>query len=101
MPRRTRDEPDDDDWDDGYDADRDYDPDDTDTYPEGLYDDGGPPEVPCPYCRAPIPEDTPRCPECGNYISREDAPPGGPKTNWWVVMTVLALLTALMWVAGG
>lgn len=95
MPRPA--DPDDSDE---YDVDRDYDPDDRDTYPEGLYDDDGPPEVPCPYCRAMIGEDTPRCPECGNYLSREDAPPGGPKTNWWVVMMVLALLAALFWVAG-
>src|SRR5205085_6107696 len=37
--RSTRDEPEDepDDWSDGYDAYRDYDPDDPDTYPEGVY----------------------------------------------------------------
>ena len=42
MPRYA-----DDDDSDEYDAYRDYDPDVPETYPQGLYDDDGPPLVPC------------------------------------------------------
>ena len=42
--------------------------------PEAGWDDDEEATVPCPYCRHPIHEDSPRCPACGNYISAEDAP---------------------------
>ncbi|MBX9627062.1 MAG: hypothetical protein K2X82_24890 [Gemmataceae bacterium] len=102
MPRR-RYEPDDEDGDgsDEYDAYRDYDPDDTDTYPEGVYDDDGPPEVPCPYCREMVAEDSPRCPNCGNSISQEDLPPLAGRGRVWAVLMALALLAALLGLALG
>jgi predicted nucleic acid-binding Zn ribbon protein len=101
VPRTRHHEPDDDDpddWDDEYDAARDYDPDDLETYPEGLYGDDGPPTVPCPHCRAEIIEDSEQCPRCGNYLSREDAPPrrGGA----WVILMILALIAVAILVAG-
>jgi hypothetical protein len=103
VSRRTSyDEPDDepDDWSDGYDAERDYDPDDPDTYPEGVYvDDDGSPSIPCPHCREEIAEDAVMCPHCGNYLSREDVP-AGSRSRAWVVVMVLALLAAAMWCAG-
>ena len=103
MPRHPRDDPDDeDDFDPSgeYDADRDYDPDDPETYPAGLYADDGPPGVPCPYCREEIAEDAERCPHCGNYLSKEDAPPGERKGGVWVLLMVLALLAALALAVG-
>jgi hypothetical protein len=105
VPRRTRhDEPDEepDDWSDGYDAYRDYDPDDPETYPEGVYaDDDGDPSIACPYCREEIAEEAVQCPHCGNYLSREDTPAGSSKSRAWVVVMVLALLAAAMWVLAG
>jgi predicted nucleic acid-binding Zn ribbon protein len=103
MSRRSRDHPDhdDDDGTDEYDADRDYDPDEPETYPSGLYDDDGPAVVPCPFCRAEVLEDTERCPRCGNYLSREDAPSREPKSRFWMVMMILALLLAAFWVIAG
>jgi len=95
------DEPDDSgDWDesDEYDAERDYDPDDLDTYPEGVYDDGGPPTIACPHCRAEVFEDAEACPRCGTYLSREDAPRA--RGGAWVIVMILALLAAVIWVAG-
>lgn len=92
MPRHRRYDPDDED---------DYDPDEPETYPHGLYDDDGPPAVPCPYCREEIAEDVERCPHCGNYLSREDAPPGERKSPAWVILMVLALLAAAFWAFGG
>jgi len=103
VPRTRHDEPDDDDpddWDDAYDAARDYDPDDLETYPEGLYGDDGPPTVPCPHCRAEIIEDSERCPRCGNYLSREDAPPPRRRGGAWIILMILALLAAAILVAG-
>lgn len=105
MPRRTwSDDPDEDegDWDesDDYDAERDYDPDDPETYPAGVYTDPEPAMVPCPYCRAEIDEDAVRCPRCENYMSKEDAP--GAAVSWpWAVLMVLALLAALFWAVAG
>ena len=103
MSRHSRYHPDDDDEDraDDYDAYRDYDPDDLETYPSGIYDDDGPPVIPCPYCRAEILEGSEQCPRCGNYVSREDAPSGGPKSRFWMVMMILALLIMAVWVIGG
>lgn len=105
MPRYTHDEPDgyEDDDDDGYDADNydtdnDYDPDDPATYPHGLYDDDGPPLVPCPYCKREIAEDVEQCPHCEHYITTEETPRGS-KSTFWVVLMVLALIAAAMWVA--
>ena len=103
MARPRHDEPeedDPDDWDgDDYDAERDYDPDDPETYPEGLYVEPDLPTVACPHCAADILEDAERCPECGKYISREDAPAGSHSTAW-IVLVLLALAAILMSVAG-
>ncbi len=96
MPRTRRDDPDEDE--DDWDGDE-YDPDDPETYPQGLYDDDGPPTVPCPHCRADVFEDSERCPRCGTYLSAEDRP-AGAKSGAWVVVMVLALLAAAMWAAG-
>ena len=64
MPR-SRHEPadqDPDDWEeaDEHDAEHDYDPDDPETFPHGLYTDDGIPTVPCPHCGAEIIEDAER-----------------------------------------
>ena len=56
--------------------------------------------LPCPYCRAPIHEDSVRCPRCENYLSAEDAPPER-KPLWFVVAAVLCLLTVVGWVLFG
>lgn len=98
MPRSTEHEPDDDDeWDssDEYDAERDYDPEDRETYPEGLYDDDGPPTVPCRHCREEILEDSEQCPHCGMFQSDEDSP-SEPKSRAWIVLMVLALIAVAM-----
>ena len=50
----------------------------------GDDDDG---TVPCPYCQRPMHEDSPRCPHCENYISKEDAPPR--RKPWWIVLGCL------------
>jgi hypothetical protein len=75
MPRW--DDVDDEEWDDEGDPDALHDPDEI-----AL--------VPCPHCRREMLEDAERCPSCGHYISREDAPPG-PKP-WWIVLGVIVCL---------
>lgn len=99
MPRYKHNEPDEDDESDDYDAYRDYDPEKRETYPEGLYDDDGPPLVPCPHCREEILEESEQCPHCGMYTSKEDAP-SESKSRVWVVVMVLALLAAALFVLG-
>ncbi|MBY0456743.1 MAG: hypothetical protein K2V38_05365 [Gemmataceae bacterium] len=99
MARTRRDEPEDE-WDEGddYDAERDYDPDDTDTYPEGLYADNEPALIPCPHCRAEIDEESQQCPRCRVFLSREDAPARATPT--WVVLLILALLATMVLTLG-
>lgn len=102
MPRGAYDEPNEDDdcnSSDEYDAYHDYDPDEPETYPQGLYDDDGPPLIPCPYCKREMAEDVEQCPHCENYISREDAPRES-NSKFVIVGMVLALLAAALWVAG-
>ncbi len=100
MARTRHDEPDEDDEDDDeYDAETDYDPDDPETYPAGLYADDSRALVPCPHCRAEIDDEAEQCPKCGMYLSREDTPSGG-KSPVWIVLMLLALFAALAMVAG-
>jgi hypothetical protein len=63
--------------------------DDDDTFDTADRDDDEP-TVPCPYCRREMHEDSPRCPYCGNYISREDSPPS--RKPWWIILGGLAVL---------
>ncbi len=98
MPR-THDEPEDEDGD-GYDAEYDYDPEDPETYPAGLYVDNERVLIPCPHCRAEIDEESEQCPKCGMYLTREETPPREGKSAVWIVLMVLALLAALAWVIG-
>ena len=104
MPRARDDydEPEDEYDGDEYDAERDYDPDDPETYPAGLYADDDRALVPCPHCRAEIDEESEQCPKCGMYISKEDSPASGRgKPVVWIVLMALALLAALSWALGG
>ena len=49
--------------------------------------------IDCPYCRASVYADTPRCPKCGNYISREDSQPA--RKPWWILLGAAAALFAV------
>jgi hypothetical protein len=61
--------------------------------------DDGEPTIPCPYCRREIHEDAPRCPYCGQYISREDTPPA--RKPWLIVVgTIVTLYILYRWVFG-
>ena len=103
MARTRYDEPDEDEGEGDWEPDADhYDPDDPETYPPGLYDDDGPPTVPCPHCGEEMFEDAEQCPECGQYVSKEDAPaaPGAGKSGAWWILVLLALAAVLMWITG-
>jgi hypothetical protein len=55
--------------------------------------------VPCPQCRRPVYEDSPRCPHCGQYISDADA--ATARKPWWILVGVLlAFLVVLWWIVG-
>lgn len=87
-----------DDWDD--DGPGEYNPDDPETFPEGVYADDELPVVACPYCRKEMAEDCERCPHCGGYPSREDAP-GESRSLFWVVMMLLALVAVVLMALAG
>jgi hypothetical protein len=56
--------------------------------------------IPCPHCRAPIFDEAEQCPECGTYLSEEDAPPQGKP--WWIVAgTVACLAVVYLWIRYG
>ncbi|MFL5342287.1 MAG: zinc ribbon domain-containing protein [Gemmataceae bacterium] len=61
-----------------------------------IEDEDDDPTIPCPYCRKPIHEDSPRCPYCEQYISEEDAPPAR-KPRWLIVGAVVCLAVAVLW----
>ena len=81
----------------GYEEDED--PSFGDEEPDGFdtsADDADDATYPCPYCRRPIYEDSPRCPHCERYISAEDAP--RQRKSWWLILgVVICLLAALAW----
>ena len=68
---------------------------DDDDLPDGVYHDEEWPTVRCPYCREEIAEESVQCPKCGEYLSKEDSP-GEPKTKFWILMMVMALIAVLM-----
>ena len=56
--------------------------------------------IPCPYCHRQIHEDSPRCPFCEQYISREDSPV--TRKPWWIVLGAVACLYVMYrWIVGG
>lgn len=88
MPRLDdHDDEFDDAWDGDDDIDADEDPDDDE------------PTIDCPYCGAEMLEDSPRCPACGTYLSKEDAPPRR-RPGWIVLGVVICLLLVYLWTVG-
>ncbi|QDT36158.1 zinc ribbon domain-containing protein [Stratiformator vulcanicus] len=77
------------------DSDWDADPDDFGEYDEGADE----PTIECPHCGAEVYEDSPRCPRCEQYLSREDAP-SEPKPTWIIVGALAALLGIVWWLIG-
>lgn len=87
-------------YDDEYDAEYDYDPDDPETYPQGLYADDARETIPCRNCKAEIDEEAEQCPKCGHYVTTEDDTPAGGKSTFWIVLMLLALVAASFWAVG-
>jgi predicted nucleic acid-binding Zn ribbon protein len=56
--------------------------------------------APCPYCGTDIFEGGERCPRCGEYLSREDAP-AAPQRTWIVVGIVICLVIVAIWIMSG
>ena len=78
------------------DADDDLDESEFPEEPDDDDDDDGDETVPCPYCLRPVYEDAERCPGCGQYLARGDAPARHP---WWLVVGVLVCLAVVLrWV---
>ncbi|HEY1186725.1 MAG TPA: hypothetical protein VGE74_03660 [Gemmata sp.] len=84
---------------DEYDAEFDYDPEDPDSYPEGVYADTERALIPCPHCTSEIDEESEQCPRCGVFLSREDTS-GQGKSPLVLVLLLLALLAAVMMARG-
>ena len=58
------------------DRDDEFDLDESDDLDEEDGDSGE--TMPCPHCFGTIYDDSERCPHCGEYLSREDAPAAAP-----------------------
>jgi hypothetical protein len=52
--------------------------------------------IPCPFCGEPVYEEAERCPSCGQYLSREDAPRRIPA--WFLLGVILSLAVVLGWI---
>lgn len=62
-------------------------------------DDDSDSTIPCPFCRREVHEDSPRCPYCENYISKEDQAALASAKPWWIVLgAVLGLIAAYRWI---
>jgi uncharacterized protein (DUF983 family) len=63
---------------------------------EGGDEDDSGETMPCPHCLGTIYDDSERCPHCGEYLSRGDAPRQPP---WWVVAGVgVCLVIVFRWI---
>jgi uncharacterized paraquat-inducible protein A len=76
------------------DEDEDWDDEEADSSDDSA---DGEPTVPCPYCKAEILEDSPRCPSCERYLSTEDH--SSPQKPLWVVATAVVCLAIAIWLA--
>lgn len=92
MPHEWQDEEEEDDFDEDV-----YDPDDPETYPDGVYADPELPTIACPHCGEEILEESQRCPSCGKYLSEEDVSKQS-RSRPWLIVTILALLSVLLWI---
>jgi len=51
--------------------------------------------IPCPYCHEMIYEEAERCPECGKYITQEDAPARMPR--WFLITAIICLIVLILY----
>ena len=49
----------------------------------------------CPSCGAAVYEDSPRCPQCGDYVT--NASSSGLRSRWWFVVIVIVLVALMLW----
>jgi uncharacterized protein (DUF983 family) len=77
------------------DRDDEFDLDESDDLDEEDGDSGE--SMPCPHCFGTIYDDSERCPHCGEYLSREDAP--RPPPPWWIILGVgVCLVIVFRWI---
>lgn len=64
--------------------------------PEDVVDDDDDetPTVPCPNCKAEIPDLADKCPYCGEWVAQSAG--NSAPVNWFIVAAVLALLVFLL-----
>ncbi len=69
-----------------------------DDYLDDSDDEDNSETVPCPHCREPMYEDSPRCPSCGEYITSSDFRKPFPTWLIWVILlTIFGLLLPILW----
>lgn len=75
------------------------DPDEPEAEDEDEDEDDSDETVACAYCGESVYEEAERCPSCGTYRSREDAP---RRHSWWLLLGVLLGVAAVLgWVLRG
>lgn len=80
-------------WNDDADDDRDWDR-THDASEDPVDEDESEPTMPCPGCGKEIYEEADACPYCGEYLADSDRQ--SPAKPWWVWLTVILLLTAML-----
>jgi hypothetical protein len=85
-----------------FDDDDDFDGDFDDDFEDDLESSDASDDVtaPCPFCGEAIYDDAERCPACGKYLSREDAP-AGQQPLWVVVGVIVCLAIVILWAVFG
>jgi hypothetical protein len=74
----------------------DWDDDSDEEWPD---DDDSAETVPCPSCGADIYEEAEQCPECGEYVVRDNSVLGG-KPRWYIVLALLGILAVVAVLSG-
>ena len=64
-----------------------------DDYDDPMYEQDDDDVIDCPYCDQEIYADTPKCPNCGQYISKEDTP--AELKHWWLLVGFLLAMFAV------
>ena len=76
-----------------------FDDDDDDEIDYSLRDEDDGDTIACPHCGQDVFDDAEQCPNCGMYLSEEDAP--ARRWPWWMWVGLAgALFVAWRWVVG-